>query len=126
MLGRISPDYDSKGNNYVYVVNHKTISGALVQTLESVNANSLNLSLDYKHTMPGDSERNFNRSDQYNFAEKGVPSIMLTSGEHRDYHKTTDDVELIDFDGLYKRTKLAFLLLWNIANSTDKLTSDIK
>lgn len=126
MLGRVSSDYESKGNGYVYVVNHKTMSGALVQTLERANTSSLNLSLDYKHTMPGDSERIFNRSDQYNFAEKGIPSIMLTSGEHRDYHKTTDDVELIDFDGLYKRTKLAFLLLWNIANSTDKLTSDIK
>lgn len=45
---------------------------------------------------------------------------MLTSGEHKDYHKTTDDVEFIDFDGLYKRTKLAFLFLWNIANSDKK------
>lgn len=120
MLGRVSYGYEGKGNNYVYVVNHKKMSGNLVQHLEEANRSLSNFTLDYKHTTPGDDNRYFSRSDQYNFAEKNIPSIMLTSGEHKDYHKTTDDVEFIDFDGLYKRTKLAFLFLWNIANSDKK------
>lgn len=123
MMGRISYDYESKNNNYVYVVNHKTMSGLLPQKLESINSNTLNLTLDYKHTMPGDNERYFSRSDQYNFADKGIPSLMLTSGEHKDYHKPTDDTALIDFDGLYKRTKLAFLLVWDLANSDESYKS---
>lgn len=124
MIGRVAYDYEAKENNYVYVVNHKTMSGSLTKTMETINANSMNLTLDYKYTMPGDNERYFSRSDQYNFADKGIPSIMLTSGEHKDYHKTTDDTEFIDFDGLYKRTKLAFLLVWDIANSNEKYTSE--
>ena len=119
MVGRITPAYESTGNNYVYLVNHKEMSGNLTEQIERINANSTQLKLDYKHTMPGDGERYFSRSDQYNFAEKRIPSIMFTSGEHKDYHKTTDDVEFIDFDGAWKRTKLAFLLVWELANTNE-------
>lgn len=117
MIGRINGAYESKGNDYVFVVSHKTMSGNLPQVLEQVNNNSLNLTTDYKYTSPGDSESHFSRSDQYSFAEKNIPAIMFTSGEHKDYHRTSDDTEFIDFDGLLKRTKLAFLLVWELANA---------
>lgn len=120
MMGRVSFDYEEKGNNYVYLINHKEMSGTLPSRLEEVNKQTVNLTIDYKHTSPGDGQRYFSRSDQYNFAEKGIPSIMLTSGEHKDYHKVSDDVEWIDFDGLWKRTKLAFLLVWELANTDAK------
>lgn len=126
MIGRVGYDYEGKGNNYVYIVNHKTMSGDLVQQTESINNNSLKLTLDYKHTSPGDNNQYFSRSDQYNFAEKGVPSIMFSSGEHKDYHKTTDDAEFIDFDGAWKRTKLAFLLIWDLANSDKSRLNDVE
>ena len=93
------------------------MSGNLTQWVEKVNSNSTQLTLDLKYTSPGDSDRHFYRSDQYNFAKAGIPSIMLSSGEHKDYHKSTDDYELIDFNGAWKRTKLAFLLVWELANT---------
>jgi hypothetical protein len=76
----------------------------------------LQLELDYSHGASGSGERYFYSFDQCSFADKGVPSIMLTSGMYADYNKHTDDTELIDFDGLLKRTKLAFLFLWEIVN----------
>ncbi|MDR2038894.1 MAG: M28 family peptidase [Bacteroidales bacterium] len=117
MVGRVSYDYETRDNNYVYLVNHKTMSGNLTGLVEEINKNSLRLTLDYTYTSPGDIQRYFSRSDQYNFAQKGVPSIMFTSGEHKDYHKPTDDYELIDFNGAWKRTRLAFLLIWELANA---------
>jgi hypothetical protein len=116
MLGRTSTEYENKGNNYVCIVDHETQSGDLKKRLEEINLASLHLDLDYSYGASGSGERYFYRSDQYSLAEKDVPSIMLTSGMYADYHKHTDDTELIDFDGLLKRTKLAFLFLWEIAN----------
>ena len=40
----------------------------------------------------------WNRSDQYNFAAKGVPVTFFFAGFHPDYHKATDTIEKINFD----------------------------
>lgn len=117
MVGRLGDEYASKGNNYVYVVNHEKNSKRLCNVLENVNQKTTQLTLDYKYTTPGDNERLFHRSDQASFYEKGIPAIMLTSGMHKDYHKETDEAKRIDFNGLYKRTKLAFAFIWELANS---------
>ena len=37
------------------------------------------------------------RSDQWNFMEKGVPAVFFFGGMHADYHRDTDDVEKINF-----------------------------
>ena len=118
MVGRLANarSKDGKDNNYVYVVSDKEKSGSLVQKTEEVNQRSLNLDLDYTHTSPGDSEYLFSRSDQYSFAQKGIPAIFFTSGTHDDYHKETDDADRIDYDGIRKRTQLVFHLVWQLAN----------
>lgn len=33
-------------------------------------------------------------------AQKGIPSITISTGKHLDYHKITDDIEYINFEGL--------------------------
>ena len=121
MVGRMSTARldAQKDNHYVYVVNHKEKSQPLVEKVEQVNQQSINLELDYTHTTPGDSEQLFSRSDQYNFSEKGVPAIMFTSGTHGDYHRPSDDADLIDYDGLWKRTQLLFHLVWELANEKE-------
>ncbi len=35
----------------------------------------------------------YQRSDHYNFAQKGIPVVFFFSGLHEDYHKPTDDLE---------------------------------
>ena len=33
-------------------------------------------------------------------AQKGIPSITISTGKHLDYHKITDDIDYINFEGL--------------------------
>lgn len=72
------------------------------------------LGLDIDHTFYG--SRNFTElyyrlSDQAAFSEAGIPALLFTSGFHRYTYKTTDDVNLISFPVLKKRTLLAFYLI---------------
>jgi len=67
-----------------------------------------------------DGERDFPRSDQANFARKGVPVIFFHSGEHEDYHKVSDEVEKINFLKIEKVAKLCYRVVYRIANSDIK------
>lgn len=45
----------------------------------------------------------FRRSDHYSFYQKGIPAVMFFSGLHKDYHKTTDTADKIDYKNLSYR-----------------------
>lgn len=51
-------------------------------------------------------ERIYYRSDHYNYANRGIPIVFLTSGLHDDYHKVSDEPEKIDFDKLSRVGRL--------------------
>lgn len=61
---------------------------------------------DYSYDNSNDTSGVYHRSDQYSFYNKKIPSIMLFSGLHEDYHKVSDKVDKIDFDLLENRVKL--------------------
>ena len=124
MIGR--RDEFHNDNNYVYVIGSDYLSSDLYNICEDVNKKSLNLFLDYKYNDRKDPNRFYYRSDHYNFAKNGIPSVFLFNGTHADYHKPTDDVEKIEFDALAKRTKYAFGIVWEIANRENKLIVDKK
>jgi hypothetical protein len=65
-------------------------------------------------------ERIFYRSDHYNFARKGVPILFFTSGTHRDYHRPTDEPDLIDGEKESRLLRLLFHLGVTIANQPDR------
>ncbi len=115
MIGRVSTDYESITNDYVYLVHNERRSGDLAEVTKEVSK-GVKLTVDYSYSGSGDKNNFFGRSDQYNFATKDVPSVLFTSGMHDDYHKTTDDVERINFGALQKRAQLVFLLTWEVAN----------
>ncbi len=71
--------------------------------------------LDYKYNDRTDPNRFYYRSDHYNFAKNGIPSVFLFTGVHADYHQAADDVDRIEFDALTKRTQLAFAIVWELA-----------
>ncbi len=120
MIGRFSYQYMQQDKDYVYIVRDKLKSGNLTEWIEPINASTTQLTLDYEYSSPEDPKSLFNFSDNYSFAQKGIPSVSFTSGEHKDYHKPSDDEKLIDYDALLKRTKLAFLVVWELANSDKK------
>lgn len=47
-------------------------------------------------------------SDQVAFQEVGIPALLFTSGFHSHTYKITDDIDIISFPTLKKRTILAF------------------
>ncbi len=60
----------------------------------------------------------YQRSDHYNFALSGIPVVFFFSGLHEDYHRTTDTVEKINRDKLYRMVALVNLLVADTANAS--------
>jgi len=46
------------------------------------------------------SESGVGPSDHTSFYYQDIPAIQFFTGAHKDYHKPTDDVELVNFDGI--------------------------
>lgn len=123
MIGR-RDDFHKDSNNYVYVIGSDYLSTDLYNICEDVNKKYINLALDYKYNDRNDPNRFYYRSDHYNFAKNGIPSVFFFNGTHADYHKPTDKVDKIEFDALAKRTQLAFVVAWEIANREKRLVVD--
>lgn len=56
------------------------------------------------------------RSDQWSFMRVGVPGLLMTSGLHEDYHRRTDEPDRIDLGKLERATRLALLILLDLAD----------
>jgi Zn-dependent M28 family amino/carboxypeptidase len=91
---------------------------------EDVNKKYINIKLDYKYNSRKDPNRFYYRSDHYNFAKHNIPSVFLFNGVHDDYHQATDEVDKIEFDALQKRTQLAFVIAWELANRKNRPVVD--
>lgn len=125
MIGRT--DDKHRGNSdYVYVIGADRISPDLHRINEEVNERYSGLELDYTFNDPRDPNRYYYRSDHYNFARKGIPSVFFFSGIHEDYHRVSDTPDKIMYDKLAKITRHIFHLAWELANSPDGLTKTPK
>ena len=123
MIGRRDL-FHKDSNNYIYLIGSDYLSTDLFNVCEEVNKKYKLLTLDYKYNDKKDPNRFYYRSDHYNFAKNGIPSVFLFNGTHEDYHKATDEVTKIEFDALTKRTQYAFAIAWEIANRKDILIVD--
>ena len=119
MIGR-RDEAHAKSNNYVYIIGSDYLSTDLYTICEDANKKYVHLNLDYTYNDRNDSNRFYYRSDHYNFAKNGIPSVFLFNGVHADYHKPTDKVEKIEFDALAKRAKLGFATAWELANRENR------
>lgn len=123
MIGR-HDEFHPNSSDYIYLIGSDYLSTDLFNVCEETNKKYCNLALDYKYNDRNDPNRFYYRSDHYNFAKNGIPSVFLFTGVHDDYHKPGDDVEKIEFDALTKRTKYAFAITWEIANREKRLVVD--
>lgn len=119
MIGR-HDEFHTASSNYVYLIGSDYLSTDLYSICEEVNKKYVNIALDYKYNNKTDPNRYYYRSDHYNFAKNGIPSVFLFNGVHADYHKPTDTVDKIEFDALKKRTQLAFVIAWELANRENR------
>ncbi|WP_395044953.1 M28 family metallopeptidase [Flavobacterium sp.] len=123
MIGRRDENHKDS-NNYIYLIGSDYLSTDLYNICESVNSKFINLNIDYKYNDRADKNRFYYRSDHYNFAKNGIPSVFLFNGVHADYHKQSDEVDKIEFDALTKRTQLGFIITWEIANREKRIVVD--
>jgi hypothetical protein len=123
MIGRTDSAHAGK-DPYVYIIGSDRLSSELHAVNEQANRNYCGLQLDYTYNAEDDPNRFYYRSDHYNFARKGIPSIFYFSGVHEDYHKPTDDVEKIQFDRLQQRALLVFHTAWILANHDARIAVD--
>lgn len=115
MIGR-RDEFHKKSNNYIYLIGSDYLSSDLYTICEEANKNFTQLDIDYKYNDRNDPNRFYYRSDHYNFAKNGIPSVFLFNGTHEDYHRPTDEVSKIEFDALAKRAQYAFAIVWELAN----------
>lgn len=64
----------------------------------------------------------FGRSDQTSFFAANIPVLHFFTGVHQDYHRTTDDVDKIDVDGLARIAELGALVARALATREGPLT----
>ena len=126
MIGRIDPTRREKNRDYIYLIGSDHDSVDLHNLSEQTNAESVNMTLDYRFNDKNDPNRFYYRSDHYNFAKNGIPIIFYFTGTHEDYHKITDTPDKIEYDLLEMRSKLIFYTAWNIANRDRRLIVDPK
>jgi len=125
MIGRRDEAHASS-NNYVYIIGSDRLSTDLDNICQIANAKYVKLDLDYKYNDSKDPNHFYERSDHYNFAKNGVPSVFFFNGVHADYHRAGDEPEKIEYDALTKRTQLAFVTAWELANRENRPVVDKK
>lgn len=123
MIGR-HDEFHNDSSDYVYLIGSDYLSTDLYTICEDANKKYVNTLLDYKFNEKTDPNRFYYRSDHYNFAKNRIPSVFLFNGVHEDYHKATDEVDKIEFDALEKRTRLAFVIAWELANRENRPVVD--
>lgn len=125
MVGRVDEKYEDNPN-YIYVIGSDRLSTDLHKINEEVNQSYTQLTLDYTYNDENDPNRYYFRSDHYNFAKNGIPSIFFFNGTHPDYHRTTDTVDKINFEKMEKVGQHIFHLVWELANRDAKINVDGK
>ncbi|HPQ21740.1 MAG TPA: M28 family peptidase [Saprospiraceae bacterium] len=114
MVGRVDDKYQHNPN-YIYVIGSDRISQKLHDMNEADNQKYSQLVLDYTYNDEADPNRYYYRSDHYNFAKNGIPSVFFFNGTHADYHRPTDTVDKINFEKMEKVDRHIFHLIWSLA-----------
>ncbi|PHI18743.1 peptidase M28 [Lewinellaceae bacterium SD302] len=124
MVGRVDEKH-ADNPEYIYVIGSNRLSTDLHDINEEMNKRYVNLELDYTYNAEDDPNRYYYRSDHYNFAERGIPSIFYFNGTHEDYHGAGDTVDKINFDKMQKIGELIFHTGWEIANRNERIRVNV-
>lgn len=131
MIGRSKPagdndarDRELSDKDTLYLIGSDKLSTELHKLSEATNNDTAHLKLDYRLNAESHPERLYYRSDHYNYAKHGIPVIFYFTGLHRDYHRTTDDVDKIDFEKMERIARMIFATGWRVANLDHRLVVD--
>jgi len=106
MVGRNHPDtVTAIGRQYT---NLGEISDAIVERHPEIGLTIIE--------DPKPEEQSFFRSDHLQFVKRDIPAIFFSTGEHDQYHKPADEVQLIDEEKASRIARLVFLLGAEVAS----------
>ncbi len=117
MIGRGSADS-------IYCLGSDKLSSELYDLVETVNADGVNIYLDYRLNNPNDPQRLYYRSDHYSYAKKNIPSVFFFDYEMEDYHRVTDDLDKINYSKIQKIARLVYAIALSAANRESKFKLD--
>ena len=89
------------------VYGSRTAEGLRIALVKSNTRANLELVFDWKIA---------DDSDHYPFIVARIPTLMFHTGLHDQYHRPSDDVELVNFDGIEPVARLAFDFLRALAD----------
>ena len=131
MVGRSRPAGDDDpldahltDKDSIYIIGADKLSTELNSLSEETNLATARLKFDYTYNDEKHPERFYYRSDHYNYAKHGIPIIFYFTGVHRDYHKTSDSVDKIDFEKMERIDKMIFATGWRVANLDHRVVVD--
>lgn len=76
--------------------------------LVSLNNVQSNLRIDFSWTLTGN-------ADHYPFYQREIPVLFAHTGVHDQYHRETDDADLIDADGMTRVVRMLFGVSYDLA-----------
>ncbi|MBD0404904.1 M28 family peptidase [Flammeovirga sp. EKP202] len=120
-LGRKHKEVDDE--NYCYLLGTQLHSSKYEKIiLETANTYEKDLKI-YTKTSSSTYYDNNRVSNALVF--RNIPTTVLTDYCQEDLYAPTDDVDRVNFDLVYKRTKLGMKLIWEMANRSDTLEKDL-
>lgn len=102
-------DADSDNEGHIHLVGSQRGDEALHDLIVAANEH---VGFEFELDM----ESVWNRSDQINFYNQGVPVAFLFGGFHPDYHKPTDQVEEINYKKIASAARLYYLAIYSAAD----------
>jgi hypothetical protein len=119
MVGHVNLDMVGRnGADSLFVIGSRRLSAEFGDWLEQVNrALPRPFLLDYTLDAPNHPEMLYCRSDHWNFARFGIPSVMLGSGLHEDYHKPSDHADKLDYEKIRRVVELTASLAERVADN---------
>jgi predicted enzyme related to lactoylglutathione lyase len=129
MIGRggAFDDVPDGGLSYLQLLGSRRLSSQLGDLVESLNkARKYDFKLDYQFDADGHPQQYYCRSDHYNYARYGIPTVFFSTGGHQDYHMPTDEPQYIDYDHFARVTNYIAELTTSLANQPVRLVVDKK
>lgn len=108
MIGRNFEDKEENAN-HVYLVGAAKTSPQLDELIHKVCGDRMRLD-------ETDPRNYYHRSDHYNYAKHRVPIAFFCTGEHKDYHRPSDEVKGILFTKMKTILDIVFESALEVAN----------
>ncbi len=131
MVGRSKTEEDAKGSRQDLSITGgdtvQVIGGMQSKVLMAISEKTLKemgLVGNYTYNDLNHPDQFYYRSDHISFARRNIPVLFYSTGEHRDYHKVTDEEELIDYNKFLKMTRFCYKVGFNVAQYIDPIEVD--